>query len=173
MQPRTVDVGGDVVGGDGNGILKSWCDVFVDKTFGTMRELYTEASIERVNLSMHDPACLWYLLDGPVCAASPLPSGREQDGRLHGDDDDDDDGWRVTRDVDIRVEIHGRLTRGACVTDRRGRARLQEDEWSDDGSSDRGNWLHGRYGNRVAWVTQTPRGRAFAKLFMERVFGKQ
>lgn len=155
-----------------SGLLKSWCDVFINKTFETMKSLYSSESIEQVFLSMHDPACIWYL----------LPPSHSRSG-----------GWREQGQVDLRVEIEGRWFRGSCCTDRRFRTAPRQtssslpssslpkeddvavpetaaiahekqeeaeenaeakEEGEKEEESDKGSWLSPNKGNRVTVVSR-------------------
>ncbi|CCG83647.1 Inosine-uridine preferring nucleoside hydrolase [Taphrina deformans PYCC 5710] len=117
-------------GGNQGTVLKRWCDVFVERTFANAQTLYSDTSIEKLTLSMHDPSCIWYLLH----SISPTPTAQQ---------------WHVERDVDVRVECTGTWTRGACVVDDRGRERILEGV-EERAGSDEGGWLHRHKGNRDA-----------------------
>lgn len=154
------------------GILKEWCDVFIDRTFNTMKSLYQDLSIEKLGLSMHDPACIWYLISN------------------HGNES-----WEEQQGLDIRIETEGRWTRGACIIDRRFRSSAtrepnteanvpleagaidhdaQEDEIEEE--SDKGSWLDQKKGNRITLVSrrscegQESHGEAFFRMFRNLVF---
>jgi inosine-uridine nucleoside N-ribohydrolase len=127
-------------------LLARWCSVFIDRTFETMKHLFTEASVEKLRLSMHDPACIWYLLR-----------------------DDADTRWDIIKEVDVRMECEGRWTRGTCIVDDRGRQRLAEGLEED--ASDHDGWLSSQRGNRIAWVKGTPGSEAFTRDLLSRVFG--
>lgn len=129
--------------------LIEWCDYFMQRTFKTLHDLYTDTNIERVNLSAHDPSCIWYLL---------CHEGVQLDGK-----------WILATNEDVRVECDGRWTRGACVLDQRGRQKIAEGE--DVAGRDQDSWLSTSKGNRVSWVRQTSGSAAFVRLFGERVFG--
>lgn len=133
------------------GLLAKWTNVFVDKTFQTMKGLYTDASIEKVNLSMHDPACIWYLL-------------RSSESNTN----NSEPSWQIAESIDIRIETEGRWTRGSCVLDLRGREKIAEG--LEDVGSDTGSWLSTKTGNRINWVTSTPGSDAFVQDFLSRVF---
>ncbi|ORY78531.1 Inosine/uridine-preferring nucleoside hydrolase domain-containing protein [Protomyces lactucae-debilis] len=127
-------------------LLARWCSVFIERTFETMKHLFTEASVEKLRLSMHDPACIWYLLR-----------------------DRDDARWKIKKELDVRMECEGRWTRGMCIVDERGRQRLAEGLEEDE--SDHDGWLSSSRGNRVAWVKETPGSEAFTRDLLSRVFG--
>lgn len=137
------------------GVLKQWCDVFIDRTFNTMKSLYQDASIEKLGLTMHDPACIWFVL-------SP------------------GDGWIEHKAMDIRIETDGRWTRGSCIIDRRLRtpkkiestptrvpehlAKLEADlnevgvagdHIEEEKESDKGSWLDLQKANCVTLVSRT------------------
>ncbi|BFZ55296.1 hypothetical protein PYCC9005_002336 [Savitreella phatthalungensis] len=138
----------------GQGLLATWTTHFIDRTFETLRSLYTDASVEMAGLAMHDPACVWY------CIAQVTSTA----------------GWQRAEHVDVRIECHGRWTRGACVTDNRGRQRLAEsaviatDATKSPVAQDHDSWLHPHTGNRIAWVTHTPGSAAFVRDFAHTVF---
>lgn len=136
-------------------LLSDWCNVFLSRTFETMKGLYKDSSIEKINLSMHDPACIWYLTSHSS----------------HNANGGDNDGWVVETEVDVRIETEGRWTRGSCVLDFRGRERIAEGV--EDVGSDQDSWLSMKTGNRLAWVSKTPGSEAFVTCLMGRVFGSQ
>lgn len=131
--------------------LKQWTDVFLQKTFQTMAKLYTDKSIEKVNLSMHDPACIWYLIH-------------------HDESADQSTGLWQLEIMDVRVECQGTWTRGMTVIDRRGREKLVEAALDVGPDSDSGDWLSTRYGNRVHVLTRVPESQVFVDLFKKVVF---
>ena len=171
----------------GAGTLARWCSHFIDRTFDTMRSLYTGASVEQVGLSMHDPACIWYLLNrptNPTLSDVAVVAGGGEGGLV-----DLGNGWEVTTGVDIRMECQGRWSRGSCIVDRRGRQRLVEAEINTHGGDvvdstadrvvgrrkagdDHDSWLKQGHGNAVDYVSATPGGKAFVADFMPLVFGE-
>ena len=174
--------GGSMEGGAGT--LARWCSHFIDRTFDTMRSLYTGVSVEQVGLSMHDPACIWYLLNRPTNPT--LSGGAVVAGGGEGGVVDLGNGWEVTTGVDIRMECQGRWSRGSCIVDRRGRQRLVEAEINTHGGDvdravvverkkagdDHVSWLKQGHGNAVDYVSATPGGKAFVADFMPLVFGE-
>lgn len=119
----------------GAGTLARWCSHFIDRTFKTMQSLYTGASPEKVGLSMHDPACIWYLLNKSIpttsstTSSSSFSASSPRAGAVgDGDGEGMAPGWARTRGQDIRMECQGRWSRGACIVDNRGRQRLGEAE---------------------------------------------
>jgi hypothetical protein len=81
--------------------------------------------------------------------------------------------WEVV-EKDVRVETAGQWTRGTCVTDRRGRARMEAERYEGEGEveviGDAGRWLGGR-GNRVGVCVRTPGFGVFQGVLLGRVFG--
>ena len=100
-------------------------------------------SLDRT-LSLHDPLAVYYALT------------TEAD-------------WQVTEEQDIRVEASGQWTRGACIVDRRGRAKKKRG--SERG--DIGDWLDVDKGNRVRVVKESPGSGVdtFGDEMIERIFG--
>src|SRR5690606_36047966 len=90
-----------------------------------------------VELELHDPLVAWY-----VMMNSELPD--ETHGKGHG-------GWTIMRDVDVRVETQGHLTKGMCVIDRRKAVKKGE-------------------GNRVRICTNTGWEKTFADELIRRIF---
>ena len=119
-------------------VLIDWTNHFLSKTFDTSHALYNDLNIERVNLSMHDPGCIWYLLNH------------------------ESSGWSVIEGEDIRIECDGRWTRGMCVIDTRNREKIQDGQ--ENTGSDHDNWLSLSTGNRVRWVKETPPSASFISL---------
>ncbi|RPB17319.1 inosine-uridine preferring nucleoside hydrolase [Morchella conica CCBAS932] len=138
--------------------LAQWCDVFVTATFKKMKEMYLQstggggeaARRDTVDISMHDPLCVWY-------AISALARGEE--------------GWVVHEGRDIRVEPAGQWTRGMCVVDRRPK-NVEENLAEAVKLGDVGVWLHRGHGNRVRQVVESPEGtdRKFGGWMLERIF---
>ena len=112
-------------------------------------------------MCMHDPLPVWYALN----------EGRGSDG------------WKVEREVDVRVETAGQWTRGMQVVDRRNLPKLQErrkgplvgkgeGEVDDlkEVSGDSGGWLDTRRGNRLGVCVETPGSQALAELVMSTIY---
>lgn len=85
-------------------------------------------------LSLHDPLAVWYAL-------------RKADGV------NAEILWTMRADEDVRIETMGQWTRGACVVDKRGRPKRNEDYQE---SADRGRWYSLKRGNRIARVLGSP-----------------
>lgn len=130
--------------------LAQWMDAIMGGTFAHMKTLYSTEIIERdvhlVQLSLHDPLCVWYALTGHV------------------------EGWIVEKGVDVRVEPTGQWTRGMCVTDKRNK-KMVEDPTAELSAHDKGAWLHVAYGNRLNVAKKSPDERALAPALLLRVFG--
>ncbi|KAF2761521.1 nucleoside hydrolase [Pseudovirgaria hyperparasitica] len=133
--------------------LATWSIAFMSSTFDKVAALHHSTP----GLTMHDPLCVYYVLQ-----------------RAAGDDDDDESGRGWTSVVeDIRVETAGQWTRGMMVVDRRDRNRRVEhdDDEIREVPGDSGNWLSVRAGNRVRRVTGSLGGERFERDFLARVFG--
>lgn len=136
--------------------LAQWCDVFLMATFKKMKDMYLQAGAgeaarrDTVDISMHDPLCVWY-------AISALARGEK--------------GWVVREGRDIRVEPAGQWTRGMCVVDRRPK-KVEENLAEAVKLGDVGVWLHRGHGNRVRQVVESPEGteQKFAGWMLERIF---
>ena len=110
-----------------------------------MQELYGETDRrEDIDLSLHDPLCIYYLLSYHV---------------------DQDNGWCFIENRDVRIETGGWGARGMCVVDRRRRIVAPPGlgggelpgEWDEEVGvlGDEGGWLDGRGGNRVRQVVKS------------------
>ncbi|KAK2855536.1 hypothetical protein FQN49_005089 [Arthroderma sp. PD_2] len=112
----------------------------VEHTFGMIRHLKLvragkEDTVEgqgeeiAVEMSLHDPVCVWYALTAA-------------------------EGWECKLQ-DVRVETTGQWTRGMTVVDRRKGRKPVDVEDEEEDESDRGGWL-GVGGNRVGVLTGAP-----------------
>ncbi|ODQ68122.1 nucleoside hydrolase [Nadsonia fulvescens var. elongata DSM 6958] len=121
-----------------------WASKWLDSTFKTSARL-SMTTFETNHLEMHDPLAMFYAITSETLS-----------------------GWKLQYDVDIRVETTGQWTRGATIVDKRGRARLENDDSSDDG-----NWLGANSGNRcrVCIMSPTGFGPQFGIELLDRVFG--
>lgn len=135
--------------------LVKWSHVWLTTTFNTFKRIYgydlmtpEERSKQVVGLNMHDPLALFYAIR---CLSTP----------------GGDDGWTINRDLDLRVEYNGDLTRGMTVFDSRGKPK-RDSEISKD---DHGAWLSTKYGNRVNVAVSSPyKGSAFGKALLEALY---
>ena len=113
-------------------------------------------------MCLHDPVPVWYALNNLSSA-----------------------GWKINRELDVRVETQGQWTRGMHVVDRRGMKMLKEEVRQDleteggevgvddlkEVSGDSGGWLSRKRGNRVGVCVGTPGERELAPLMMRTIFG--
>jgi inosine-uridine nucleoside N-ribohydrolase len=125
--------------------LAEWVRAFVSATFSHMETLYTEKRPKHVNISLHDPLCIWYVLT------------REGEG------------WDVKEDVDVRIETEGQWTRGMSVIDKR-RKTAEEDLEKPVKQHDRGVWLHKGHGNRVRIARDSEYKDTFGEDMLKRIF---
>ncbi|EIT74696.1 inosine-uridine preferring nucleoside hydrolase [Aspergillus flavus] len=125
--------------------LAEWVSAFMAHTFHTVEKLHTGRVGDDVELSLHDPVCVWYAITA------------------------EDEKWKpsATSPEDIRIETTGQWTRGLCVVDRRNRHRIEGDE---EHSSDHGLWLSSRAGNRVWRMDASPVEDNFGAVLLERLF---
>ncbi|KAE8348070.1 Inosine/uridine-preferring nucleoside hydrolase domain-containing protein [Aspergillus coremiiformis] len=125
--------------------LAEWVSAFMAHTFHTVEKLHTGRVGDDVELSLHDPVCVWYAITA------------------------DDEKWKSseTSPEDIRIETTGQWTRGLCVVDRRNRHRIEGDE---EHSSDHGLWLSSKAGNRVWRMDASPVENNFGAVLLERLF---
>ncbi|KAH8426061.1 putative nucleoside hydrolase [Aspergillus melleus] len=125
--------------------LAEWSAAFMAHTFSTVERLHQGQVGDDVELSLHDPVCVWYALTA------------------------DHDGWKpsVTSPEDIRVETTGQWTRGLCVVDRRDRHRMEGEEESP---SDHGLWLSSKHGNRIWRMDQSPVEHNFGEVLLTKLF---
>lgn len=125
--------------------LAEWVSAFMAHTFHTVEKLHTGRVGDDVELSLHDPVCVWYAITA------------------------DDENWKPsqTSPEDIRIETTGQWTRGLCVVDRRNRHRIDGDE---EHSSDHGLWLSSRAGNRVWRMDASPVESNFGAVLLGRLF---
>ncbi|KAF2496149.1 nucleoside hydrolase [Lophium mytilinum] len=139
--------------------LATWTTTFLHATFTKIASLDTAALTahpDAVALQLHDPCCVWYALSPNPTAEFPV----------------------VVKDV--RVETSGQWTRGVCVSDRRGRQRMEEEEVGEEPEDppahpeevvgDHGRWL-GRRGNQVRVCVGSPGFDVFQGVLLERIFG--
>ncbi|RVD83721.1 uncharacterized protein DFL_005500 [Arthrobotrys flagrans] len=134
--------------------LAQWSHVFIHATFRKMESLYaaeagsSEKRIQDVDISLHDPLCVWYMITKHVT------------------------GWKAVEDRDIRVEATGQWTRGMYVVDRRTRKKptLEEMGGADEVEGDCDGWLHPLRGNRVRQMVESPDRDGFGKEMIRRIF---
>ena len=129
--------------------LAEWLSHLFLATVKKMQSLNTE----QFAVTLHDPICVWYVLQEPKEASL----------------------WEVSENQDIRVEVNGQWTKGGCVSDRRDRQKMEELEFDENNlrerTGDEGGWLSHKRGNRVGVCTRTPGTDAFTKTFLDTVFG--
>ena len=125
--------------------LAEWMSAFMNSTFKKVEEFHPEVTGDAVGLQLHDPLCVWY------CMA------------------DSDPKWKIAEAEDIRVETSGQWTRGACVVDRRGRRKKEEDD-EHEVPGDRDGWLSGGSGNRLSRCVESPGKDIFGKYLLKRLF---
>ncbi|KAK9635081.1 hypothetical protein V6Z98_002319 [Aspergillus fumigatus] len=125
--------------------LAEWMSAFMAHTFRTIESLHRDQVGDAVDLSLHDPVCVWYALTA------------------------EDGGWKPSdaSPEDIRVETTGQWTRGACIVDRRPRQRVEGEEES---ASDHGHWLSTKAGNRIWRMESSPAEKNFGAILLERIF---
>ncbi|KAF7585989.1 hypothetical protein BBP40_009742 [Aspergillus hancockii] len=125
--------------------LAEWASAFMAHSFHTVEKLHTGQVGDDVELSLHDPVCVWYAITA------------------------DDEKWKASKESpeDIRIETTGQWTRGLCVVDRRDRHRIESEEES---SSDHGLWLSSRAGNRVWRMDASPVENNFGAVLLGRLF---
>ncbi|KAK6500434.1 hypothetical protein TWF481_010778 [Arthrobotrys musiformis] len=136
--------------------LAQWCGVFIHATFRKMEELYTaeagatEKRVQDVDISLHDPLCVWYMIMRGV------------------------EGWKAVEGRDIRVDATGQWTRGMYVVDRRTRKKPTVEEMgeADEVEGDCDGWLHPLGGNRVRQMVESPEGykTTFGRDMIRRIF---
>lgn len=141
--------------------LARWVKTFMTGTFRKIEAI--EGDGGEPGLSLHDPMCIWYMLQR------------------------DDPAWKpVARPEDVRVETAGQWTRGLHVVDRRGRGRPDgtdaaaaaaaavlggaEDLPTGEVPGDAMGWMSTSRGNRVNRIIGSPGFDAFAGYLMERIF---
>ncbi|PKX94194.1 putative nucleoside hydrolase [Aspergillus novofumigatus IBT 16806] len=125
--------------------LAEWMSAFMAHTFRTIESLHRDQVGDAVDLSLHDPVCVWYALTAEDAGWKPSDASPE----------------------DIRVETTGQWTRGACIVDRRPRQRLEGEEES---ASDHGHWLSTKAGNRIWRMDGSPAEKNFGAILLERIF---
>ncbi|KAK6355704.1 hypothetical protein TWF718_000097 [Orbilia javanica] len=134
--------------------LAQWSHVFIHATFRKMESLYAaeagsaEKRIQDVDISLHDPLCVWYMITKHVA------------------------GWKAIEDRDIRVDSTGQWTRGMYVVDRRTRKKptLEEMGGAEEVEGDCDGWLHPLWGNRIRQMVQSPDRDGFGKEMIRRIF---
>ncbi|EFX04280.1 inosine-uridine preferring nucleoside hydrolase [Grosmannia clavigera kw1407] len=144
--------------------LARWVRSFMDGTFRKIASIEGEGG--ELGLSLHDPMCIWYMLQR------------------------DDPAWKpVARPEDIRVETVGQWTRGLHVVDRRGRDRPDDkntnvaaaaitaetvpggdDLQIGEVPGDDMGWMSTRRGNRINRIIGSPGVDVFAGYLMKRIF---
>ncbi|KAL4894100.1 inosine-uridine preferring nucleoside hydrolase [Aspergillus ambiguus] len=131
---------------EGGSPLAEWVSAFIAHTFQTIERLHEGHVGDDVDLSLHDPVCVWYAMTA------------------------DDARWRpsATSPEDIRIETTGQWTRGMCVVDRRNRHRIDGDT---EHASDHGLWLSTKAGNRIWRMDGSPAESDFGDTLLRRVFG--
>jgi inosine-uridine nucleoside N-ribohydrolase len=125
--------------------LAQWVKQFLTATFEHISTLRVEQRPRDVDLSLHDPLCVWYVLT------------------------QDAGGWKMEQDIDVRVEVGGNWTRGMTVVDRR-KKKIEEDLSKPVKIYDRGNWLHKGYGNRVRVAVDSPSRPTTGEEILRRIF---
>lgn len=74
-------------------------------------------------------------------------------------------GWKVEKNVDIRVETEGEWTKGMTIIDKRGRPKFDEPRLNDWGT-----WLVNGVGNQVNYAVNSPcSGKAFGPKLLNMV----
>lgn len=132
--------------------LVKWSSIWLKTTFNTFKALFgydkmtpEERAKHVVGLNMHDPLALYYGISG---VSSP-------------------DGWEIKRNLDVRVEYEGHLTKGMTAYDARGKPRKDEDVSPDD----HGSWLSTRYGNRINVAVSSPyKGSSFGRKMLDIIY---
>lgn len=126
--------------------LAEWVSAFIAHTFSTIERLHQSHTGDDVDLSLHDPVCVWYAMTA------------------------DDERWTPSANSpeDIRIETTGQWTRGMCVVDGRDRHRMDEGE--EEHSSDHGLWLSAKAGNRIWRMDGSPAENDFGAILLQRVF---
>jgi inosine-uridine nucleoside N-ribohydrolase len=124
--------------------LAEWAQAFLSATFNKIESLQDGISGDEVALQLHDPLCIWYCMTDPAT-------------------------WKISDEVDIRVETTGQWTRGLTLLDRRPRRRREP---GDDGDrpGDTGNWLSTSSGNRLRYCIDSPDRNGFGRIMLERIF---
>lgn len=125
--------------------LAQWMKHFVTVTFEHMQEIYAEKRAQDVEISLHDPLCVWYVLTGHK------------------------EGWKFEENKDVRVEAVGQWTRGMSIVDRRSKKKEESLEQPVK-EHDRGVWLHSGHGNRVRIAVKSPDMETFGEKMMEQIF---
>jgi len=118
---------------------------FLAATFEHMSTLCVGQRPRDVDLSLHDPLCVWYVLT-------------QEAG-----------GWKIEQDMDVRVEVEGNWTRGMTVVDKRGK-KIEEDLTKPVKIHDRGIWLHKGHGNRVRVAVDSPSRLTTGEDILKRIF---
>jgi inosine-uridine nucleoside N-ribohydrolase len=132
---------------DSGSPLSTWANGFLDASFKRLESIYGGGRSKDVLLALHDPLCVWYVLQGGS-----------------------DAGWKVVEGCDVRVETDGQWTRGMAVVDRR-KKRVADAEAAELLKHDRGGWLHRGRGNRVRIVTGSNGQEVnFGKIMVKRIF---
>jgi len=129
--------------------LAEWANAFMNSTFRKMETLHHGHEGGSTSMSLHDPLCVWYAL-------------ANQEERKK---------WSITEGEDIRVEVAGQWTRGACIVDRRDRKKTEGgDGEGNDIPGDTGGWLSAGRGNRLGRCTGTPGEKTLASFMLETIF---
>ncbi|KAK0630145.1 Inosine/uridine-preferring nucleoside hydrolase domain-containing protein [Bombardia bombarda] len=139
--------------------LAQWTETFINGAFKKIESLLGDGS--EPALSLHDPSCIWYMLNR------------------------DDPAWRtVPKLEDIRIETSGQWTRGMHVVDRRIRAKAGDKDTTvqthpedpldavtfDEVPGDTLGWLSVNKGNRINRMVAFPGDTFFAEGLLARLF---
>lgn len=145
--------------------LAEWHAAFMASAFRKMEKLHLGHSESSVNVTLHDPLCVWWALE-----ISENDNLQKQDSEQDGAGN----GWRLSPPLDIRIETVGQWSRGACVVDRRNRRRntdsKTEAEEREEKTGDIDGWLSSKGGNRVRVCTETPGGDIFPSVLFGTIF---
>jgi len=125
--------------------LAQWVNHFVSATFEYMKQIYAGKQPEDVNISLHDPLCIWYVITA------------------------EKGGWEINEGVDVRVEVEGQWTRGMSIIDRRDK-KVEQDLEKPAKHHDRGGWLHKGLGNRVRVAVNSADRETFGEEMLKRIF---
>ena len=124
--------------------MAEWVSAFTSSTFERNASLYVN---EGAFMALHDPVVVWYAISAA------------------------DQGWKIDKDLDVRVETAGQWTKGMCVVDRRGRKRVEEaKDHGGEVDGDLGGWLSRFKGNRVGRCVGTPGYGVCSEVLLNSIF---
>ncbi|KIW06885.1 hypothetical protein, variant 2 [Verruconis gallopava] len=129
--------------------LAAFMTAFLTSTFRKMESLHHGHEGDNVGLSLHDPLCIWYLLN--------------KDHSAHA--------VSLSEPRDIRVETSGQWTRGMYVVDHRDRKKMSAPNSDEpvEVVGDAGLWLDERAGNRIRVAVESGGIHVFGEQLIRRI----